>query len=346
MSMKSIGAIGLLVGLAAMAGAQGTPVYSAGRSIKDQGISVRPWGSGTIAETDEMAFEGTTSVRVSARNYFQGGRMVFARPIDLSRAFEDKDNLFLIAFKTADEVVAGGGGGGGLAGPGREGQGPGRGGGAGPGKGGGAGPGKGGGGGPDPGGGGMSMGGGQGGPAFGGPGGGQTSAPRKLGTVRFLITTSDGMRSEAYLPVSTSGGAGERGWRTIGLPLRAISGFERTNKMVSEIALATDTTATFWIGEIKVLADSTPIYGEPNTRELNLPLGADIVLSATGSGGASVLKYAWDFDSSDGIQVDAEGQAVRRKFRKPGNYTITLTVSDVFGLKKPHSSTINVVVNP
>ncbi len=44
--------------------------------------------------------------------------------------------------------------------------------------------------------------------------------------------------------------------------------------------------------------------------------------------------------------MDAEGQIVKRKFRVPGEYTITLTISDAFGLKQPFQTTIKVTVNP
>ena len=33
-------------------------------------------------------------------------------------------------------------------------------------------------------------------------------------------------------------------------------------------------------------------------------------------------------------------------FFAPGNFVITMTVSDKYGLKQPYSTTINVLVNP
>ena len=41
-----------------------------------------------------------------------------------------------------------------------------------------------------------------------------------------------------------------------------------------------------------------------------------------------VLSYSWDFDISDGVLIDAIGQGVDWTFSKPGNYTVTLTVTD------------------
>jgi hypothetical protein len=206
----------------------------------------------------------------------------------------------------------------------------------------------------------LGTGGGGGGAAAGlggGAAGGQTGGGQAGGTerqvtfdttltkVRMIITTSDGKKSEVFVDLSGAL-ANSRGWKSVGVPLVSIPGFDRTNKMVKSIAFSGDTIGTFYVGELKVVNDTTPLYVEPSVFELNLALGDEITLSAYGSGGSSQLRYTWDFDAADGVDVDAEGQYVRRRFRKPGNYTITVTVHDQFGLKKPHSSTIKVVVNP
>jgi hypothetical protein len=190
--------------------------------------------------------------------------------------------------------------------------------------------------------------GGQAGGATGGQTGGterQVTFDTTLTTVRMIITTSDGKKSEVYVDLSGAL-ANSRGWKSVGVPLVSIPGFDKTNKMVKSIAFSGDTIGTFYVGELKVVNDTTPLYVDPSVYELNLALGDEIVLSAYGSGGSSQLRYTWDFDAADGVDVDAEGQYVRRRFRKPGDYTITVTVHDQFGLKKPHSSTIKVVVNP
>jgi len=357
---------------------QSAVLYQPAKEVKDQGISIKSWGSGTISETDETAYQGTHSIRVSTRNYFQGGLIGFGSPVDVSKDYLSKTNLLKLTFKVADSGVVGGsgkggalgggpgvgggllgtgGGGGGAAGGGKAGFGLGggagaRGGGQGPGgpgrPGGFGGPGGPGGfGGPGgPGGfGGGQRGKGGDGPAggFGGAGGG--AAAPVLKQIRLIITTSDGKKSEAYIPANTSG-PGDQGWTTVAVPLQAISGFDRTNKMISQIGLAGNTTATFYVGDLRVVDDSTPIRGEANTREINAALGDEYTLTATGFGGSSILRYTWDFDDKDGIQVDAEGQSITHKFRKAGNYTITVTIQDYFGLKQPYTSTIKVVVNP
>jgi hypothetical protein len=166
-----------------------------------------------------------------------------------------------------------------------------------------------------------------------------------LTKVRCIVTTTDGKKSEVYIDL-TSALPNARGWKAVGVPLMSIPGFDKTNKKVKEIAFSGDTIGTFYVGELKVLNDSSPLYVEPTVREANLAIGDEISITAIGSGGASQLTYTWDFDAKDGVDVDATGMTVKRRFRKPGDYTITLTVNDKFGLKAPYSTTIKIVVNP
>ena len=116
---------------------------------------------------------------------------------------------------------------------------------------------------------------------------------------------------------------------------------------MKSIGFSGDSVATFYVGNIAVVNDATPITGDTNYHEINLALGDEIDLAAIGYGGASVLRYTWNFgEGGDPSLVDAEGQTVTRKFRKPGDFVITLTISDKFGLKKPFTTTIKVSVNP
>jgi hypothetical protein len=315
-----------LAGLAVTAFAQ--VIYTPNIALPDQKISLKPWGSGTIAETNEMAFEGTTSIRVSSRNFFQGGIMVFENPVDLSVPASQKPNMLMITVQSAtSETTFGGNAGGGGGRPGLGGSSAGGGGGAA---------------------GGIDTGGG-GGAAGGGAAGGGTAQvatlDATLSKVRAVITTTDGKKSEVYIDLM-SAIPNARGWKAVGVPLMSIPGFDRTNKTIKAIAFSGDTIGTFYIGELKVLNDTTPLYVEPTVREANLALGDELSITAIGSGGASQLRYTWDFDAGNGVDVDAEGMTIKRRFRAPGEYTITLTVHDKFGLKQPFSTTIKVTVNP
>lgn len=319
--MKTALSIGLLMtGVIASAQVIPTILYAPARSIKDQKITLQGWGSGTISETDGIAYAGTSSIRVSSRNFFQGGTMTLGDPKDLAKKFDDRGNLLRLTFFLEDagwvygvvDKNANKAGSGDLKG-----------------KGGGA----------------TQM------------GSGVTTTrdfipsipfKPKIRQVRFIVMTTDGKKSEAYVPIGTTQSAANAlGWRSLSLPLQAINGFERTNKIVQGVSISTDTVATMYIGAIDVVTDDTPIRGEiENITKLNLALGDEATLTAQGEGGASVLVYNWDFDDTDGIQIDDEGQAIKHKFRKPGSFKVTLTISDKYGLKKPYVTSFPVVVNP
>ena len=329
--MKTIWTSALLVTAGLMAvPASAQELYISAKTVADQGITLIGWGNGRVAEADEVPFEGTNSLRFSSRNFFQGGILNFDNPVNLSSPFADRSNLLHFTFN----VPSAGGSGGALGGPG------GRGGLGGP-------PGAGG-----PGGlGGPPGAGGPGGqvggpPGGGGLGGGSQQATDPLEQVRVVVTTTDGLRSEGYLDISTSL-PDDRGWMSVGIPLQAINGFERTNKTVKSIAISGDAVATYYLGSIKVINDTTPVFADMNYQaELNLAFGDQITFAAGGSAGATPVKFIWDFDSRDGVTGDVEGQTVTHRFRNPGEFEVTLTAVDIYGLKQPYTTKIKVVVNP
>lgn len=293
-------------------------IYAPARTIKDQKIDLAGWGSGTIAETDGIALDGTMSIRVSSKNYFQGGRMIFNDPKDVAAKYDDKSNLMKLTFFLEDagyvygqEAInkKNGKAGGDI----------------------------------------VSRGGGAARFKGGTPGELARAAAipfkPKIKDVRMIVTTTDGKKSEIYIPVATSQSEGE-GWRSISVPLQAITGFERTNKTIKEIDISTDTVATMYVGAIQIMNDTTPITGSLPYDKLNLALGDEVQLTGYGEGGSSILVFQWDFDDTDGIQVDSEGQIVKRKFRKAGKFNVTLTVSDKYGLKQPFKASFPVTVNP
>lgn len=322
--------------LCAVTGAIAQTLYSPFRTLGDQGINTKSWGSGTIAETDEFIYDGTVSVRVSSRNFYQGGIMEYSSPVSLAGAYADKTNLLRLTIMAPGYGTQMTGGAapppaGGDRGIGGQQQ-------------------AGGGGGAGSGGTGQMSGGLSGGE--GGAGGGGATGPEgpRVEKVRLVITTTDGLRSEAYLDL-TSATRDDRGWMRAGVPLQAISGFDRTNKIIHSIAISADKVSSVYVGEIDIQSDATPISVEPNIREANLALGDTMEFWANAFGGATPLKYEWTIvhtplsgQARPGVTVT--GQLIEYTFRQPGNYVITLTASDIYGLKEPQSSTINISVNP
>lgn len=324
--MNKLGLIALASAMVGAAHAQS--IYIPNSPIKDQGVTLKGWGSGTIAETDEVASDGAFSLRVTTRNYFQGGIITFANPVNLTTAYSDANNLLKFAIRSSGEkpkfATTVGGGAAGSGGPTAGGAGAG-----GAGGGGGAGAGR------------------DGGGAQGGGGGAQTGTAATsevpLRNVRMVITTTDGKKSEAYLSVRATGA---EAWRNFSMPLQAINGFDKTNKTIQSIAISGDAISTFWVGDIRVINDSTAITGEMNFKDpLNLATGDEREFIAYGYAGSTPLKYTWDFDDRDGIQVDSEGQSVKFKFRRPGKFNVTVTIADLYGKKQAVTKTVEVTVN-
>jgi hypothetical protein len=277
------------------------------------GAKLNSWGGGKFVETKEFSLVGGNSLKVETTNLFQGGLLDLGKPVDLAGAFSGKENLLTLSVYN---MSLSGGGGGGPAG----------------------------GGGGDPvGGGGGGRGGSVGLSGGGGEGGGGTtsSQPAKLANIRLVIRTSDGKLSEAMLPISSTGK-----WVKTGIPVSRIPGFAKTNKSISSVAVSGDAPAVFYIGEIGVYTDPTPIQGYLTNTDQNIGLGTELVLSGSAESGITPVEYVWDLDDRDGVQEDAIGQAIRHKFRVAGQFRVTLTIRDIYGLKKPWSSSFAVTVNP
>ncbi len=79
--------------------------------------------------------------------------------------------------------------------------------------------------------------------------------------LRMIVTTTDGKKSEIYVPVSSTR-AGERGWRSVAIPLAAVAGLDRTNKTIKDVGFRRDATSTFYVGDLRVINDTTPLRGD------------------------------------------------------------------------------------
>jgi hypothetical protein len=195
---------------------------------------------------------------------------------------------------------------------------------------------------------------------MGGFGGDGVTSPFQR--MRFLLVMADGTRHELVRPVSIPpAGDDETAYVPLSFPLRALlkgstkngsNGQAAANRGASptgegarlvQLAVFGDRYQQFHIGEISVLTDDTEIVVDP----LEDPIAAvndQITFTGAAEGGASTLKYSWDFDAKDGIQEDQAGQVVTHTYRKAGTYKVTLTVSDLDGLKKPATTSVDVEV--
>lgn len=305
------------------------PIYK-GEVPQNAGISLTSWGSGEGRDTEEKVYVGSKSIKITTQGRYQGVRLVFTKPLDLKSALSDSNAYLQMAMLLPAPDATSGGGMPGPGGPGSPGS-P-----AGPG-----GPGY---------GGGRGRPGGAGGPEGpGGPGGTSTGTKKRLTVLRLVLVTSDEKKTELELPLETAAKVRDD-WSEIAIPVPMIPNLKNTSGLVKELQIFGDATATLYLGEARVVHDETPIRVEPLNVPETIAVGDTLTFVASAEGGATPLKYQWDFDETDGIQVDAEGRAVKHKFVKVRDveksnggtrykerqpYTVTLTVSDYYGLKKP-----------
>lgn len=175
-----------------------------------------------------------------------------------------------------------------------------------------------------------------------------TSNIKPLKFLRVTITTDDDKRTELNIPFV--GPRGEEGWTTVGVPLSAFPNFASSSKKIKQIGIATDIPATVYVGEISLMNDTTPIsvdaYVNDGNKEVYIANNDVALFWVQAEAGASVLKYEWDFDDTDGFQAEMEGRVVEYMFRKPGTYKVSVRVSDQFGVKKEVKADLTVKVAP
>ncbi|HET6454360.1 MAG TPA: PKD domain-containing protein [Armatimonadota bacterium] len=167
---------------------------------------------------------------------------------------------------------------------------------------------------------------------------------RQVRRVRVVLFFEGGQSTEVQMDLSGFK-LQEDGWMVVSFPLAALkSKLGLPDYKLERLAIAGDGSEAFHVGEIATIRDSTPIIpggGESKEVARNYPIAFQAFCRA----GATPVKYSWDFDNTDGIQEQATGDLAYHTFTKAGNFQVTLTVSDVFGIKKPATATVEVKVN-
>ncbi len=295
----------LALALATCVIARPLEIYS-GQSASAAGIKLGSWGSGSASDVSEKSYAGPASIKVVTQGLFKGGYIEFSEPIQLVPEELDKSEYlqFTLNYTAVTALTAG-------AGATYT---------------------------PLPG---MAQ-------AF--PGvpqtdymGEETSFRPKVTRIRLLLQDSQGVTIEVLQPVTTFRTDGS-GWGKTSIPLAALKWPSNPKDFkLKRLVFCTDVPDTIYIGEIKIISDNTPITADAGEEQV--VAARDIVtLRANAEGGASTLEYFWDFDKSDGIQEDAIGEIVTAQYNKRGEYTVTLTVKDYYGLKEPATATVLISV--
>lgn len=314
-----------------------------GQPVKDSGIRLAGWGSGSATETKEDSFNGPTAIKVITHGRFQGARIILDSPIDLKSVSTDPSAYLQFTYEIAERTGAGGiSGGYDSSGGGGKGSAP-YGGGKG-GAGGGAG-------------GAGQYGGGKGGGQYGqGQGGADAKLgkPKAIANLRIVLVTTDGKKLDSNLAIENARTQRDT-WKGLAIPVATIGGLKDSSGMLKEILFFGDNPGVIYVGQIRILRDETPIHVD-ELPERTLAKNDSETFTASADAGPTPLKYEWTIQGVPNAEaaarsevtttytVTGEGRTFKHKFAKSGDYIVTLTVTDVNGLKKAVTRTTNIHV--
>ncbi len=163
---------------------------------------------------------------------------------------------------------------------------------------------------------------------------------RLLENLRIVLTTTSGNTLEFLMPVMYSHGSDA--WRQFNLPVSMIPGIKADDAQIKEMKIFGDAPTTLWLGGIRTVEDKTPLAIGPIEDQSALPKNTNYRYTAKVTSGASNVRVTWDFDETDGIQEDRVGPIATYAYRKPTevsatakDYVVTVTATDIFGIKAP-----------
>ncbi len=322
---------GLVLSVVWQAGAWAdVPLYR-GLPLEEAGITLRSWGSGRIDETTETVFVGSRALKLTTRGYFAGGWIEFKTPVDLRADLNAPDKVLRFTLRFPGTATVGAGGtpsgprGGGIGAP------PG-----------------------GPRGGGFGEFGEPGGPPRGGTT--TTTTQPTAQELRIVLETTDGKRTDFILPLQGIR-ADESGWQSVSMPLNAIPMLPQTSGQIVRVGIFSDAFATFYLGEIRTLSEQTPLQGyiyvvnsygfgfnSRNESKIVIAANDELIFYGVNESGTVPVVFRWSFGEDPNL-IDAEGNAIRRRFPKKGTFTVTLTIADPYGARKPARASIQIQVN-
>lgn len=161
-------------------------------------------------------------------------------------------------------------------------------------------------------------------------------------SVRIVLESSDGRSVEATAGVPWND---KDGWYKIDVPYKSL-GFVKQGESfkVSRITIGTDTPDTIFLGQLATTQDNSPIRVSPGLDQI-VAVGDTVYLRAEIEGGCSNLKCSWNFGDRDPEGDDAFGDTVAHMYRKAGDFTVKVTVTDLNGVKEPVVKTLKVTVD-
>lgn len=279
-----------------------------GESMQSAGITLGSWGSGMAVEAGERAYMGTRAIKIISQGLHEGGSIQFKKPVELiNSSVNDSDYLQFVVGLTVvkADVLRGNTPGLGTKSPAGSSYSPG----------------------------GYS------------PQEFDVPTRPKVSTVRVVLESVDGKTTEATCGVPEND---DQGWYKISIPFKALGLKAGDSFKLSKILMFTDIYDTMFVGEIGTIRDDSPIIINTAGDDQVIAAYDNVIFQAEADGGAATLHYSWNFGDQDPSGEDASGSLVSHQYKKgtgDGFYTVKLTVSDVWGVKKPVSTTLKIVVN-
>ena len=298
--------------------APGDSLLYDGRSADAAGVRLSAWGGGSVEDSAEVSFSKGHAIKVTTLDPYQGARITFDTPADLGDVTADKTRYLSLVVRLVRSPRS-------ISQDGNDTQGQNQ-------------------GGPPPQ---RPMMGQMGNGMPGQMNPGQPAAPtdntdlpvaRKL---HLTFTMAGGAQADLMRPLPEFSDVqdGIDQWLPVSVPLSALAvPGAAGDASLKSLTLAGDDYAVLYVGQIKLTRDATPLSCFAGDEQ-NVSKGQTVTLKGTAVGGASTLVYSWDFDSQDGVKDQAQGPVVTTQYPKAGDYTATLTVSDLDNLKKPATAT-------
>lgn len=268
---------------------------------EESSVSLGSWGSGRAEQSkgdNGKVLVGDYSIKVTTHGTHQGGKISFAKPVDLSAALANPHCYLRMrtSFNTTQEVID------------------------------------------------LS-------------GFGEKKAAAGFERMRFVFLMADGSQYELVRPLDIAPTEDPDSYVPVHVPLAALKkaakkSLSGNGAKLASLVVCGDKYEQFHIGEIDVLTDETEVSAADLEDQIAFS-DNEMTFIADAEGGASTLKFSWDWDANDGIQEDDTGRTVKHVFPASlfrGNeqlhkVVVTLTVTDVDGLKKAVSKKLTMEVS-
>jgi hypothetical protein len=285
--------------LAALAQEGAAPVTFPLFKGEENSVKLGGWGSGRAEASkgdNGKVLIGDYSIKVTTHGTHQGGRIEFAKPIDLEKALANPRCYLRLktSFSATQDVVDV-------------------------------------------------------------TGFGQKKAAAPFERMRFLFIMADGSQYELIRPLDIAPSEDPDAYVPQNIPLATLAKAVKAAKKpltgngakLASLVVTGDKYDTFYIGEMDVITDETEISVADLEDQIAFA-DNDMTFVGDAEGGASTLKFSWDWDASDGIQEDDTGRVAKHVFpaklfrgeEKLRKVTVTLTVTDVDGLKAPQRKSV------